>query len=138
MAPVAPRWILAVRKTGPSPTFNWHGCLSICERRIGFQPVNALKTVAETIMADDELLDQDIDQELEPTPFISKSLIGRFLAVGVFVALGTFAVIQSVTPKHDEAAQHLDHEHPGVISSVSADCNDSRGFNFKVSALSLA
>jgi len=50
-------------------------------------------------MADDQLLDDDIDRELEPTPFISKALIGRFLAVGVFVALGTFAVIQSVTTK---------------------------------------
>ena len=91
----------------------------ICERRISFLPVIALKTVAETIMADDELLDQDIDQELEPTPFISKSLIGRFLAVGVFVALGTFAVIQSVTTKKHVADEHLVHD-VGVVDSVSA------------------
>jgi len=70
-------------------------------------------------MADDELLDQDIDQELEPTPFISKSLIGRFLAVGVFVALGTFAVIQSVTTKKHVADEHLVHD-VGVVDSVSA------------------
>lgn len=76
-------------------------------------------------MADDELLDQDIDQELEPTPFISKALIGRFLAVGVFVALGTFAVIQSVTTKKDVADQHLGHDHTGVIDSVSARVGDS-------------
>ena len=74
-------------------------------------------------MADDELLDQDIDQELEPTPFISKSLIGRFLAVGVFVALGTFAVIQSVTTKKHVADEHLGQV--GVVDSVSARVGDT-------------
>ncbi len=69
-------------------------------------------------MADDELLDQDIDHELEPTPFISKALIGRFLAVGVFVALGTFAVIQSVTTKKDVADDHPGHDHGGVVQAV--------------------
>ena len=76
-------------------------------------------------MADDELLDQDIDQELEPTPFISKALIGRFLAVGVFVALGTFAVIQSVTTKKPVVDDHLGHDHVGVVDSVSARVGDT-------------
>ncbi len=71
-------------------------------------------------MADDELLDQDIDHELEPTPLISKALIGRFLAVGVFVALGTFAVIQSVTTKKDVADDHSGHAHANVIDDVGA------------------
>ena len=53
-------------------------------------------------MANDESLDQEIDQEIAPTPFISKALIGRVLAVGVFVALGTFAVVQSISGKPAE------------------------------------
>ncbi len=74
-------------------------------------------------MADDESLDHDIDQELEPTPFISKALIGRFLAVGVFVALGTFAVIQSVSAKKDVVDDHEGHDH-SVIQGVGAQVSE--------------
>ncbi len=76
-------------------------------------------------MADDQLLDDDIDQELEPTPFISKALVGRFLAVGVFVALGTFAVIQSVTTKKDVGDQQISLNTTNVVDSVSARVGDT-------------
>lgn len=76
-------------------------------------------------MADDQLLDDDIDRELEPTPFISKALIGRFLAVGVFVALGTFAVIQSVTTKKPVIDEQLGLNPTGVVDSVSARVGDT-------------
>ena len=51
-----------------------------------------------------------IERDSAPTPFLSRALIGRFLAVGLFVALGTFAVIQSISgTKKDPHAGH-DHE----------------------------
>ena len=51
-----------------------------------------------------------IEQDSEPASFFSRALIGRFLAVGLFVALGTFAVIQSISgSKKDPHAGH-DHE----------------------------
>ena len=67
-------------------------------------------------MADDETL----DQEIEPTPFLSKALIGRFLAVGVFVALGTFAVLQSVSGKKDAVDDHADHDHALIAENAEA------------------
>ena len=68
-------------------------------------------------MADDETL----DQEIEPTPFLSKALIGRFLAVGVFVALGTFAVLQSVSGKKDLDEDHTGHDHALVAENSETD-----------------
>lgn len=51
-----------------------------------------------------------VERDSAPTSFISRGLIGRFLAVGLFVALGTFAVIQSISgTKEDPHAGH-DHE----------------------------
>ena len=71
-----------------------------------------------------------IERDSAPTPFLSRALIGRFLAVGLFVALGTFAVIQSISgtkeDPHDghdhEAVAGLEVEQPSVFSaSVKSD-----------------
>lgn len=53
-----------------------------------------------------------IEQDSTPTPFISRMLIGRFLAVGLFVALGTFAVIQSISGSKEDP--HAGHDHEAV------------------------
>ena len=53
-----------------------------------------------------------IERDSAPTPFLSRALIGRFLAVGLFVALGTFAVIQSISGTKEDP--HAGHEHESV------------------------
>ncbi len=68
-----------------------------------------------------------IERDSAPTPFLSRGLIGRFLAVGLFVALGTFAVIQSISgTKEDPHADHdretvagLEVDQPPVLSASS-------------------
>jgi uncharacterized repeat protein (TIGR01451 family) len=51
-----------------------------------------------------------IERDSAPTPFLSRALIGRFLAVGLFVALGTFAVIQSISGTKEDPHDGHDHE----------------------------
>ncbi len=64
-----------------------------------------------------------IERDSAPTPFLSRGLIGRFLAVGLFVALGTFAVIQSISgtkeDPHAETVAGLEVEQPPVLSASS-------------------
>ena len=47
--------------------------------------------------------------------------IGRFLAVGLFLLLGTFAVIYSMSRPHDP---HADHDHGEAIGSSLANAGD--------------
>jgi len=82
-------------------------------------------------MADSDSLERDS----APTPFISRALIGRFLAVALFVALGTFAVIQSISgTKEDPHAGHdhesvaeleAEHKEKQAVFSTTVKANDS-------------
>jgi len=51
-----------------------------------------------------------IERDSAPTPFLSRALIGRFLAVGLFVALGTFAVIQSISGTKEDPHVGMENE----------------------------
>lgn len=55
-----------------------------------------------------------IERDSASTSFLSRGLIGRFLAVGLFVALGTFAVIQSISGTKEDP--HAGHDHETVAS----------------------
>ena len=88
---------------------------------------NKLRQVVDRTMADSD----SIEQDSEPTPFISRALIGRFLAVGLFVALGTFAVIQSISgTKEDPHAGH-DHE---TVAELDVDSEDTEAIFAKAVA----
>jgi len=62
-----------------------------------------------------------VEQDRKSTPFISRALIGRFLAVGLFVALGTFAVIQSISGSKKKP--HIDHAH-GLVAGLDTELKD--------------
>lgn len=90
-----------------------------------------------------------IERDSEPTPFLTRALLWRFLAVGLFVALGTFAVFQSFSgPKTDPHAGE-DHDLIAGVDSQSAgtdleNANDGRvagssvGFSIKKPAVETA
>ena len=81
---------------------------------------NKLCQVVDRTMADSD----SIEQDSEPTPFITRALIGRFLAVGLFVALGTFAVIQSISGTKGDP--HADHDHE-TVAELDVEDNDTDG-----------
>jgi amino acid transporter len=47
----------------------------------------------------------------------SRALLWRLLAVGLFVTLGTFAVVQSLN-KESAPHAHVGHDHDGLVAAV--------------------
>lgn len=69
-------------------------------------------------MADEENDDRDIER----TPLFSRALLGRVAAVGLFVALGTFAVIQSVSKGRQATDDdHAGHDHAHISTELESD-----------------
>ncbi len=54
------------------------------------------------------------ESENESKPRFNKAIIGRIIAVLVFVALGTFAVIQSIKSKPPSVAEKTESGGPDV------------------------
>jgi len=63
--------------------------------------------------------DNDNDNEPETGPRFNKAILGRLLAVGLFIALGTFAVTQSLTGNgHSTDALSADDKLAATIDGV--------------------